>query len=53
VKWFNWAQNMDNWQEIVNAVMYRRFLENKRNFLTSRGTTSFSRQIVLHVFTEL
>jgi len=40
--WTDLVQDRDRWRYLVNVVMSLRFSRNVGNFLTSRGTVSFS-----------
>jgi hypothetical protein len=39
---------MDQWRTLVKTVIKLRFYERRGNFLTSWGTTSFSRRTLLY-----
>jgi hypothetical protein len=42
------GQNKDKWQALVNTVMKFGVPQNVGNYLTSRGTISFSRRTLFH-----
>jgi hypothetical protein len=46
--WINLAQYTDRWRALVSAVMNPRLSYNAGNFLTRRGTVSFSGRTLLH-----
>ena len=46
VDWIDLAQDRDKWQAVVNTVKNLQVTSNAGNFLTSRGTVSFSRRTV-------
>jgi len=48
VDWIHLSQDRNMWQALVDIVMKLQVPQNAGNFLTSRGTFSFSRKVLLH-----
>jgi len=48
MSWIDQVQDRDGWKALVNVVMNLWVTYNARSFLTSWGTVSFSRRILLH-----
>jgi hypothetical protein len=47
VGWINVAQDRGKWWDVVKIVMNLEGSKNSRNFLTSKGTVSFSRTLLM------
>ena len=47
VDWIDLAQVRDRWWALVNTVIKHQVPQNAGNFLTSFGTVSFSRRILI------